>query len=721
MNAAFELRILGAPQLVRSTGDGMHAVHLSPRCLAVLAYMASASPARVTRRDTLLGLFWPDLDEAHARNCLSQILHRLRSELDPELVASRGADELWISRETLWCDVVAFEEAFSEGRLAEGLGLYREPLLSGLHVRDAPGFEHWLETKREHLRLQASEAAIALSDREAASGNLSGASSWLRRRVDLSPDDESSARRLMDLLNQLGDRSGALRVYETLARNLAEEFDLSPSPEIQNLAERLRGTEGPSTGSVGKRVPSVAVLPFANLSGDADQAYFCDGITEEIINVLAQIGGLRVSARTSVFALKHQTLDALSLAQRLGVDAVIEGTVRRAGDRLRISAQLVNASDGYHLWSDRFDRAPHDVFAIQDEIAESVATALRVELLRTPNPRRAPRHTLDTEAHALYLRGLFHRRKRTQQDLEKACECLEGAVERDSNYAQAHAALAFTYSLCGWFPYDVLPPRQAYVLARKAASKALSLDDGLAEAHLADGFIRNAFEWDGPGAEVAFQRALSLDPDNQDTIGSYASFLVSRGRFDEAIAMTERAEKLDPLWIMPRIGIGIWHFAARRYDQALARLLQADEMEPRLYAAPLFLGDAYRFSGRLDEAASAYQRVLDLIGRGPIILGRLGALAAAQNRPDAARTILKELSVISQTRHVLPSIVARVHLAMGDHDRGLLWLEKACKQRDTTLTLLRTWPDYDDVRSHPRFQRLLKEVGLVDQSSACAS
>ncbi|MFQ5570573.1 MAG: BTAD domain-containing putative transcriptional regulator [Rhodothermales bacterium] len=484
-----ELRILGSPNLRRTAGEGAGAVHLQPKRLALLAYLALASPAGFCRRDKLLALFWPELNEEHARNALSQVVYQLRRALDNEAVISRGTEELRVSSKTCWCDAVAFENALEDDHLTEALDLYRGPLLDGLHVSEAPEFEHWLEIERERHCRRAGEAAAALSER-----------------------DEAALRRLMTVLDSLGDRAGALHAYEAFARHLAQELDLSPSTETRKLTARLRTpTDALSVLDEGA-LPSVAVLPFANLSADPEQAYFCDGMTEEIINALAQIRGLRVAARTSVFAIQDQPFDVRTLAQKLGVDAVIEGSVRRVGKQLRITAQLIEAADGYHLWSVRYDRPLHDVFAIQDEIAQSVADAMRVELLQVPDRRQAPSPTEDMEAHALYLKGLFHRRKRTPENLKKACVCFQRAVERDPHYAQAHAALAFAYALGGWFLYDVFAPRHAYPLAREAAEKALSLNDRLAEAHLAIAYTCKAFEWDGPGAEQAFKQALTLDP-----------------------------------------------------------------------------------------------------------------------------------------------------------------------------------------------------------------
>lgn len=657
----------------------------------------------------MLALFWPELDEEHARNALSQALHRLRRALGKKAVVSRGREELRTSPATLWCDVVAFEQALKNGDLTEALDLYQGPLLEGMHVGDAPAFEHWLDTERERLRRHACEAAAVLADRDEAAGNLAGSAHWLRRLLELSPDDEAVLRRLMTALDLLGDRTGALRTYEAFTRRLAHELELSPSPETKALFARLRTREDRFT-SPEEALPSVAVLPFANLSAEPEQAYFCDGITEEIINVLAQIRGLRVSARTSVFAFRDQPIDIRALAQKLEVDAILEGSVRRAGERLRITAQLISAADGYHLWSERYDRLLEDVFAIQDEIARSIANTLSKELLESAGGPQKPTEHL--EAHTLYLKGLFHRRKRTPDDLKKACTYFQQAADLDPDYAEAHAALAYTYTLGGWFIYDVFAPRRAYPLVQAALTKALALNDRLVEAHVALGFMRWVFEWDWKGSEKALQRALALDPNDPAVLGQYSSYLVLRGCFDEALDLGLRLERLEPLWIGPKAYKGVWQLLARRYDVALDWLRQAQELEPQFFVAPFFLGDVYRFTGRLKEADAAYQRALDLMGRQPLILGRLGALRATQDRPEAAMQIVGELRALSETRYVRPTIMADIYLALGARDAALSWLERAYEERDTTLALLKIYPAYDPVRSDPRFQAVLEKIGL---------
>jgi TolB-like protein/Flp pilus assembly protein TadD len=675
----------------------------------VLAYLALEATGRPCRRDTLVALFWPELDGPHARNALSQALYGLRRRLGGSVLRGGGAEEVWVAPGEVWCDAIAFERALGEGRFLEAVELHEGPLLEGLHLSGASGFEDWLAERRARFQRRAGEALGVLIERDERVGNHAGAAEGLRRLAALAPGDESVMRRWMRTLERAGDRAGALRVYDGLVRTLATELGLSPAPETDRLAERLRAPSR-TVGRLG--VPSIAVLPFADLSPDQEQEYFCHGLTEEVIMALAREPGMRVVARTSVFTGDVADRDVRDLARWLSVDAVVTGSVRRSGTTLRVAARLIDGESGYHLWSERYDRAAGDALGIQDEIAGAVAATLRERIATARGGRTPASRTRDVEAHDLYLRGLYHRRKRTREALAAACDCFRRCVVRDPEYADGHAALAFTHALSGWWLFDVFPPTQAYPVARSAAARALALDDRLPEAHLALACTRQAFDRDGPGAEVAFARALSLDPDNQDILGNYAGHLVLRGRFDEAIEITREAERLDPGWIMPPTALGLWKLAARRYDEAVNQLDRAAELEPKFFMPAMFLGDCHRFTGRPAEARAEYERAIGLVGREPILLGRLASASAAEGDLPTARRLVGELEALQADRHVLPSILARAHAAMGDPDGAFRCLDRAVEERDTTLVLLPHWPGYDPVRSDPRYEKLLERVRL---------
>jgi TolB-like protein/Tfp pilus assembly protein PilF len=706
-----ELRVLGSPD-VRQLSPSAVSLHLPAKPMALLACLAVDGSGRFTRRDHLLPLFWPELNEEGARNALSQALHRIRRVLGPGTIIGRGREEVRASPERIACDVAAFDRAIADERFAEAVDLYRGPLLDGLHVPGAPAFEHWLDSERERLATLAREATAVLAKREEGAGNPAGAARWLRRLLDIAPENEVALRRLMHQLDQLGDRPGAMRAYRSFVHRLTDDFGLDPAPETHALAARIADPAAAAHAAGEPRLPSVAVLPFTNPGDDPEQEAFCHGMTEELMMVLARIPGLRVSARASVFALHDAAPDPGALGRQLRVDAIVRGSVRRAGDRLRVNVSLIRAADDSQLRSERYDRPAGDVFAVQDDIARSIAAALRVDLLNWERSRAGPVPTTDVEAHSLYLRGLFHRRKRTTADLKKACELFEQATERDPSFARAHAALAFTRALSGWFLFGVCAPGDAYPRAAAAAAAALSLDDGIAEAHTALGCIRFMYDWDGVGAERAFRQALALDPENADALGNYSGLLAACGRFDEAIALNRSGMRHDPLWIMPVAAEGVWLFAARRYDEAVVQLQRAHDMEPDFFLPLLFLGDTCRFMQRIDAARAAYEAMLERVGPRSLGLARVAALDAVAGRHADALARLAELRERAEDGFVGPALLADIHLALGERERALSELARAVDERDTTLALIRIWPGYDELRGDVAFDRVMRQVRL---------
>lgn len=705
--------MLGALDLRRRTGNTFRAVQLQPKRLALLGYLSATAPSGFCRRDTLLALFWPESAEEHARNALNQAVHEIRRVLGREVLLSHGADGLGLSAESFWCDTVAFEEALERGAYADALDLYRGRMLDGVHVEDAPEFEHWLDMQRERLLRRACEAAGRLAREEEDRGNTVGAARWLHRLLDLAPDRETDLRHLMRLLDASGDRAGALRAYRTVSGRLRRELDLTPSPETQALVARIRDSASLTTLPPDEQGSSIAVLPFENFSSDPEQEYFCDGITEEIINALSGLEGLRIAARTSVFAFKHRHADVREIGQQLNVETLLEGSVRKAGRRLRITAQLVRVADGYHLWSERYDRQLEDVFAIQNDIARAIADALEIELMGEQQAALVHRPTGYLNAYTLYLNGLFYLNKRTPGDIRSARTYFQRAVDIDPTYADAYAALAFCHVIGGYYIYDIFPPNEAYPLARTAAEKALSLNDRLPEAYVTLGVVRVAFEGRWDEGEQAFRKALTLNPNSTHAHGQLATCLMFSGRFDDSLAAARRAEALDPLARLPKVLIGFCLLLARRYEEALTRFEELRAMEPGFFMAHLNLGDVYLFLERFDEAETSYQRVLDLLGRTPLILSRIGALYAARGRREEALRIVSELHALSAERHVLPTFLAGIYLALEDYDEMFAWLERAHTVSDTQLSMLNVWPAYDPVRSDPRFQRLMKRVGLA--------
>lgn len=454
---------------------------------------------------------------------------------------------------------------------------------------------------------------------------------------------------------------------------------------------------------------SIAVLPFANISGDPDNEYFCDGLAEELLNALAKIDDLRVAARTSAFSFKGRNAKVSEIAAALNVKTVLEGSVRKAGDRIRINVQLVNATDGYHLWSERYDRRLDDIFDVQDEIALAVVDALKVKLLGEERSAVLKRRTQSAEAYEFYLRGLSHFNKWTPADFHKAIENFERAIAIDPNYASAYAGLADAYTELTFFSFAFV---DAGPKAREAAIKALQLDDCLAEAHNSAALIKMYFDWDYAGAEDEFKRGVALNPGSASVHMWYGWYLALMERFDESLNELQRARELDPLSPPNINAIGVVYHWSRQSERAIAQFQKVLELYPNYAVALSFLAEAYALKGDIASARRIVEQI-EPAAMDPQALSVSGYVYAMSGDRDKAHAILKEFGERSGPGY-LPAInFAHVYAGLGDHEQALEWLERACDDRASWIAFLKVDVKFDSLRSDPRFRELLSKAGFV--------
>jgi TolB-like protein/Flp pilus assembly protein TadD len=456
---------------------------------------------------------------------------------------------------------------------------------------------------------------------------------------------------------------------------------------------------------------SIAVLPFRDLSPEKDQEYFCHGLAEELINVLAGDRGLRVVARTSSFSLDVTALDVPGIGSRLGVETVLEGSVRKSGARIRVTVQLSDVSDGTQIWSKRFDRELDDVFAIQDEIAETVASELQSEL-GSSKKRSDARHASNVEAYDAYLHGLYAMNRWTEHWVERAITCFEEAIEKDEGYALAYAALAechvWFYSGIGTRRADeTIPP------ARLAAERSVELGPELPEAHRVLALIAMNHDWDRLAAESHFARALELNPSSADTRvwNAWRLALLERS-YEEALAELRRAEELDPLDLKIKTQIGYVHYFLRDFDRALAQFRSVLSIDPGFAFAHYGVGDVLGQKGELAEAIEAWEESARLGGRS---VNHIGILAYGHGRMgDVARAkeLRDEIVARSGGREASSLWIAVAHLGTGDVDAVFEWLDRAFEERDGSLILLAASPEFDPLRADRRFEDLLARMGL---------
>ncbi|HWE24410.1 MAG TPA: hypothetical protein VG496_10800 [Myxococcales bacterium] len=475
---------------------------------------------------------------------------------------------------------------------------------------------------------------------------------------------------------------------------------------------RERAGSAAQDGSTGLRTPasaSVAVLPFVNLSRDKDDEYFSDGITEEVINALANVEGVRVVSRTSAFAYKGKTLSVRKIGEELAVATVLEGSVRREGNELRIVAQLINASDGYHLWSKTYDRQMSSVFAVEDELARSIATALRPQLLKgsAAGASLVQRPTESNEAHDLYLRGRYFWAKRTETDLNHALGLFQKALEIDPNYALAHAGIADCHVLLA--EYGSKEVGEAISKARTEAHKALELDGTLAEAHATLGLI--AFdEYDWATAESQFKRAIELRSGYATAHHWYALLLTVLGRFPEAQAEAARAVGLDPASLVVNNMVGVVFYNSRDFSHAIEAFRRTLELDPAFVTAKEFLACAYVAAGKYNEGLAEIE---DVQGKETLeaVAIRAWVLSHTGDNAGAAR-LVKELDERARVEKTHPGILAALYGKLGEKDRAFAILDKAVTEQDFFVRELKVSPIWDPLRTDPRFAKMLKRVNL---------
>jgi TolB-like protein/Tfp pilus assembly protein PilF len=456
----------------------------------------------------------------------------------------------------------------------------------------------------------------------------------------------------------------------------------------------------------------LAVLPFENLSGDPAQEYFSDGLTEEMI---AQLGRLQpdrlgVIARTTMMQYRGKRKSIEKIGRELEVNYLLEGSVRKGDQRVRITAQLIKVSDQTHLWAESYERALEDILAIQIDVAERIARSLAVELLPDEHAVLAHSSTASAAAHDAYLRGRYCWNKRSEDNFVKAIEYFQQAVELDQDYAAAYAGLADCYDTLGW--YGGMPAGDAYRKARAAAERALQINERLADAHAALAYGMQFHEWNWPEIEKEYQRALELDPNHVTAHHWYALYLTAMARFEEAVAHMRAALEFDPLSPVLNSHLGWIYYFAGQNERAIEQLEKTVEMEPQFAVGRCFLGLAYERRKKYPAAIREYKAARDLSKGHPLAIASLSHACGAAGKKAEAKRYLEELRESSRQRHVSPYFFALAYTGMGDKEQAFAWLEKAYQERSGWLGNLNVEPGLDRVRSDRRFADLVKRVGL---------
>jgi eukaryotic-like serine/threonine-protein kinase len=512
----------------------------------------------------------------------------------------------------------------------------------------------------------------------------------------------------------LGNGSAKIQniIDKTLTKNPEERYQsLNEFLSDLNLCEQGR----PSTADTRviavppQELPSIAILPFIDLSAEKDQEYFCDGLAEEIINGLARLKALRVASRNSAFQFKGKNFDTAQIGQALNVQKVLEGSLRKVGKRMRIAVRLINVSDGFLVWADQYQRELADIFDIQDDISRAVVTNLEIQFAGASEKEWVKHYTDNVEAYSAYLRGRFYWNKRTADSVKTSIEYFQSAIKMDSKYALAYSGLADAYIVLGL--YGRYSPTEVMPKALQAAEQALQIDELLPEAHISLGCAKAVYEWEWSEADDHFKRGIELKPEYAEAHHWYAiNFLTPLSRFEQAVEEAKKALDLEPSSLAINAAVGLVYYFARQFDAAIDHFQRALDMDPDFPVTNFFLGQAFVQKCRFHEAIDYFQRALKFDGDNTNMLATYAHAAALTNEKDIARKVLEQLLDYSGKKYVSSYDISSIYCGLGDTEKALSWLEKALEEHAFLLSYLNVDPIMDPLREHERFQILIKKL-----------
>jgi TolB-like protein/DNA-binding SARP family transcriptional activator len=739
--------------------------------LALLALLASTG-RRGMARETLVSYLWAEHAPQRARRNLAQTLHELRRGTATRDTVVADGDVLSLDSTVITAEVTDFRAAFDRADYDAVAKLYSGPFLQGFFLNDAPLFEEWADAQRLELDRQARHAMAQLAEMSARAGQLMDSVSWLRRAVACDPLDSALAERLVVRLIAAGDPAGALthaRVHNAL---LQQEFGSGISGKLKRIADRLLSGEdvsdlatdetvaprvqqgsvsvpidaaAPTARSLGSTnheridvthaaappVPqtpapvrpvwtSIAVLPFVNRAHNSEDDFLGDGITEQVISSLARLPGMRVAARTSAFAFKGRTIDVKEIGRQLGVSWLVEGTVRREKNYVRVTAALIRAEDGHHYWAKQYQLPQDDVFVIEERIAravvgawiETIPTTETRQLISDETERLVVAPTQQAKAYELHLLGKHFASSRTIEGIRDAKRCFEAAIACDPNFAAAHAASGETIVLLA--VYGAIPPQEAMPAAVEAATRALRLDPALGEPRAILGRVAALYDLDLMRAAEHYQASFAVNPRLPMSHHWYAlDCLMPAGRFDEAAAELRYAEKLDPLSPIIASTAGFPWYLRGLYATAVSVYEEALRVSPDFGMTHYFRAQAELGRGNVDAAMRELRDASKQLGASVEVRSTLAYAHAIGGNTAEARAILDELLALERGAYVSAVLVANVYVGLGELENAMMWLERAVDQRAVELIWLPTRPIYEPLRRSENFSALLKRAGIA--------
>ena len=516
--------------------------------------------------------------------------------------------------------------------------------------------------------------------------------------------DYHSIRNSVSDENLFDARSGWRRPRTVIAAALVISVGLAAV--TYRVARRANG----ATASSNSQIKTIAILPFKPLAAGETDDYLGVGMADALISKLSSIKQITVRPTSSIVRYANTDVDPIKAASDLNVNSVLDGRVQKSGDRIRVTVQLLRASDGAPLWANKFDEKYTDVFSLEDRISEEVAAWLVPTLTGEQKQQLTRHYTEDTEAYQSYIKGLYYWNKRSSADIKKAVGYYEDAILKDANFALAYAGLADSYATLGIL--DDQRPQDSMPKARSAAMKAVQLDDGLAEAHAALGYVKHRYEWDFAGAEKEFKRAIELDPKYATAHQWYGWYLISLGKFDGALAEFQEAQQIDPLSLYTNLTLGVPYFYSRDYAKAAEQFKRVSEMNPDFWLAHWWLAQTRAHQGKHDEALAELQKIGKIRGENLAEIPLAGYLYAVAGKSVEARQVLEASQRTAKNHYVAAYDFANIYAGLEDNNKAFEWLEKAFSDRDTTMTFIKVDQRIDSIRSDPRLAKLIERVGI---------
>lgn len=709
-----ELRMLGAVDLWSPDGTGAARVLSQPKRLAVLVYLAAAKPRGFQRRDTLLVLFWPELDQERARAALRNALHFLRRELADGVIVTRG-DEVAVDAAELWCDASEFDAALDTGDPERALTLYRGEFLKGLHVSGAPEFDRWSDAERERLRRRARDGAWRLAGVQESSSVGVAATHWMRVALDIDPDDEGGLHLLLRSLERVGDRAGAIREYERFARRLAEDYELDPSPETRALADAIRSRAAvPSVhqaqrGASDVAVTSIVVLPFASSSSLPGSEHAGGGLSEELTVELSAIPALRVIARASSARLQSTAKDARAIGSELNVQYVLEGGVTRDGDSLSVAARLLETRTGMIAWAETYVGTSTDMFDIQDRLVRAIASEVQLGFANRPTARMRSRHQGSVHAYDCYHRAVHELSRFSEQGVTRALEHVRNGLALVGENELLLATMAYVY--IQFIELGVRPNRRYLEKADQFAARALRADAQSCMGHVARGLIRYK-RGDIEGTARDLKRALEIDPNQRDALFWLTLVYLTAGREMTARPLLARLLDLDPLTPVNHCLTGYVELLAGNTELALPGYRRMHRMDSGNPVARWFLAHVLGRCGRRAEALTLLHQIRrdtpdTTFARHALFFTH----ALERDRNGALAAVTPELFDEARWDQHASWWMASTYALIGERDAALDWLSNASTLGYINYPFLSRFdPFLESLRRDERFWQLMTRV-----------